>query len=252
MSVGLSDNYLSDSSDCYFHYSSKYYSIDDIKKSTERSAEEMSVESIGSAGDRSQKEELSRPVIVPSIEPQIAVPQVCKENVVNEASLENIKVSRMAENYLGKRRKVAGRKLVDPGMEPKLLTWIQDYTRKYKRFPARSLIKQVGKVLNKVKNFKASKGWLDKFMKRNGTFLARFRSSEGATPACEAKIMFKPEKNYPEHLLHMKLRRKRVVLANEIIRTESSEYKEQGWTNIASNDISTTHLGISVKKLKLN
>lgn len=63
--------------------------------------------------------------------------------------------------------KGGGRKTMDPQMETLLFDWCLDEIRRNKKPVSRSLIKQQAKYLSQNKSsFKASKGWLDKFMKR--------------------------------------------------------------------------------------
>lgn len=60
-----------------------------------------------------------------------------------------------------------GRKTMDPNMEQSLFEWCINEIKTHKRLLSRSVIKQKARLLSQHKlNFKASKGWLDKFMKR--------------------------------------------------------------------------------------
>lgn len=65
------------------------------------------------------------------------------------------------------RKKGGGRKTLDPDMEVYLLDWIQQSTRESRAFPSRIIIKEKAKEISKVSDFLASKGWCDKFFKRN-------------------------------------------------------------------------------------
>jgi hypothetical protein len=65
------------------------------------------------------------------------------------------------------RKKGGGRKTLDPEMEESLLNWIAEATRSSQSFPTRGLIKSRAKSFSKVRTFLASKGWCDKFFKRN-------------------------------------------------------------------------------------
>lgn len=65
------------------------------------------------------------------------------------------------------RKKGGGRKTLDPSMETNLLNWIETSTRETSAFPSRCIIKDKAKDLSRVDNFLASKGWCDKFFKRN-------------------------------------------------------------------------------------
>lgn len=64
------------------------------------------------------------------------------------------------------RKKGAGRKTTNPAMEQDMLIWVQEYIYRDKKLPKRKFI--ISQAKNFVSdNFKASKGWCDKFLKRN-------------------------------------------------------------------------------------
>lgn len=71
------------------------------------------------------------------------------------------------------RKKGAGRKMTDPVMERILLDWIAEYFRQNSKLPEFKQIKQKAREVNRNKQFLASKGWRDKFMKRNRLFFAK-------------------------------------------------------------------------------
>jgi len=73
------------------------------------------------------------------------------------------------------RKKGAGRKTMDPEMEYKLICWISYFTEKNKRFPMRQVIKQKAKELTCIREFRASKGWCDKFFRRNAVIINRMK-----------------------------------------------------------------------------
>ena len=75
------------------------------------------------------------------------------------------------------RKKGGGRKTLDPEMEESLLSWIAEATKNSQMFPTRGLIKQRAKSFSKVRTFLASKGWCDKFFKRNQERLDCIRRS---------------------------------------------------------------------------
>ena len=75
------------------------------------------------------------------------------------------------------RKKGGGRKTLDPEMEESLLTWIAEATRSSQMFPTRGLIKSRAKSFSKVRTVLASKGWCDKFFKRNQDRLDGIRKS---------------------------------------------------------------------------
>jgi hypothetical protein len=65
------------------------------------------------------------------------------------------------------RKKGAGRKTMDPVMENRLLNWISDEFKKTNTFPDCRDVKFQAKIFSTNSDFKASKGWCDKFMRRN-------------------------------------------------------------------------------------
>lgn len=83
------------------------------------------------------------------------------------------------------RKKGGGRKTLDPDMEVNLLNWIENSTRDSQSFPSRCLIKEKAKSLTKVDNFLASKGWCDKFFKRNAERLNEIRSGMSIEPSIQ-------------------------------------------------------------------
>lgn len=68
------------------------------------------------------------------------------------------------------RKKGAGRKTTDPNMEKHLLQWIAKEYRNTGQFPDSKEIKRMAKDLTRYDEFKASKGWCDKFLRRNALF----------------------------------------------------------------------------------
>lgn len=76
------------------------------------------------------------------------------------------RIKRYMKNGPG-RKKGGGRKTLDPTMESKLLSWIEETSYESSSFPCRAQIKQKAKNLSAVGDFLASKGWCDKFFKRN-------------------------------------------------------------------------------------
>lgn len=61
-------------------------------------------------------------------------------------------------------------------MEQKLVEWIKLYIESHKEFPDNNLIKKKALVFSSKNNFKASKGWCDKFFKRNQDFFEELMS----------------------------------------------------------------------------
>lgn len=77
------------------------------------------------------------------------------------------------------RKKGAGRKTMDPNMEQQLLDWIQKILLVDNLpFPESKDIKAKAKEYSSNPSFKASKGWCDKFIKRNSYFFERLKSRD--------------------------------------------------------------------------
>ena len=78
------------------------------------------------------------------------------------------------------RKKGAGRRTTDPEMEIRLLEWIRKEFAKNSLVPDCRKIKNQAKAFSNNANFKASKGWCDKFVRRNSEFLCSLRLIEGS------------------------------------------------------------------------
>ena len=61
------------------------------------------------------------------------------------------------------RKKGGGRKIKEPDLEPKLLSWINTYIQTNNTVPSNLSIRNKALQLSQRKDFIASKGWLDKF-----------------------------------------------------------------------------------------
>jgi hypothetical protein len=61
------------------------------------------------------------------------------------------------------RKKGGGRKIKEPDLEPKLLSWINTYIQANNTVPSNLSIRNKALQLSQRKDFIASKGWLDKF-----------------------------------------------------------------------------------------
>lgn len=68
-------------------------------------------------------------------------------------------------------RRKGGRKTQDPEMEENLSCWIAGYQDKYLKTPTSKMIKEKALQYSQVEGFKASKGWLEKFLLRQGLTL---------------------------------------------------------------------------------
>lgn len=139
-----------------------------------------------------------------------------KKNV-RHSKLSQNRLQRKVHTYLQTRQPVPGRKMMDPLMEPKVLCWIQRYAQVYGIMPDKQLIKTTAKELNVCSNFKASKGWLDKFFKRNHDFIYGIQKKFKAV----SDQIFMPYQYHIQtsdydnrEVLRMKLRRDRKVLVN--------------------------------------
>ncbi len=83
---------------------------------------------------------------------------------ISDVPAKNLK--RWIEKGIGLKR--GGRKTQDPQMEVKLTKWIDDFRNINKDFPNPKLIKKMALEYSNFKNtFKASKGWYEKFIRRN-------------------------------------------------------------------------------------
>ena len=119
-------------------------------------------------------------------------------NIVNlETKMEAVRLSRItsikqaAENLKipeknikrwmkngPQRKKGAGRKTMDPNMEKNLLQWIAKEYRSTGGFPDSKEIKMQAKIFSHHEDFKASKGWCDKFIKRNYMFFEYLKEEQ--------------------------------------------------------------------------
>lgn len=97
-----------------------------------------------------------------------------KEDLVIDRELEFQFEQSMSASYLeSDSRSRSGRKLNDSKMEKSVLNWIHSYHLVHNRIPSGDLIKKKALELSAYSDFKASKGWLDKFMKRNQGLLSK-------------------------------------------------------------------------------
>jgi hypothetical protein len=72
------------------------------------------------------------------------------------------------------RRKGGGRKTLDPQMEARLLLWLAEKTKQSGEIPTRRLIRDTALTMADPNcEFKASKGWCDKFLARNKSALGK-------------------------------------------------------------------------------
>lgn len=80
------------------------------------------------------------------------------------------------EKGLSERKRLngGGRKMMDENMEEALFQWIVYMSNQNFRV-SREMIKNKAKKLSTVPNFKASQGWLQRFMKRKGVAIHQSR-----------------------------------------------------------------------------
>lgn len=72
-------------------------------------------------------------------------------------------------------RKVgAGRKVNDSIMESKIIEWVKEFFVSHSRLPENRELKKKALEISQNGNFKASKGWCDKFMRRNKKVLQTY------------------------------------------------------------------------------
>lgn len=92
--------------------------------------------------------------------------ETCKKFKVTKKNIERWQLKGL------ERKKGAGRKTTNPQLELEMLDWVEDYIRNNKKLPKRKFI--ILQAKNFVsESFKASKGWCDKFLKRNKLRFAR-------------------------------------------------------------------------------
>jgi len=88
------------------------------------------------------------------------------EDTCKKFNLSRSRIKRYIKNGVV-RKTGGGRKTLDPRMEELLLNWIEDQTRDTGIFPPKCQIKGKAVELTTVSHFRGSKGWCDKFLKRN-------------------------------------------------------------------------------------
>lgn len=72
-----------------------------------------------------------------------------------------------------------GRKMVDPVMEAKLLAWLRRKCELTRTFPEKARIKSQALHFCQNEQFKASKGWVDKFFRRNAALIKELKIKIG-------------------------------------------------------------------------
>ena len=87
------------------------------------------------------------------------------KNISEALSLSNKSLKRWIVKGT-QRKNGGGRKVLDPEMESKLLIWIENQKKLGIKLNGTS-IKKKAKMLSKFKSFLASKGWFEKFKKKN-------------------------------------------------------------------------------------
>lgn len=113
------------------------------------------------------------------LDERVKILQYASKNGIDAAhSKFNICKSRIRRyiNHGADRKKGGGRKTLDPYMETNLLKWIEKSAKNTLCFPSRCIIKEKAKEISIVGDFLASKGWCDKFFKRNYERLEKIKS----------------------------------------------------------------------------
>ena len=104
----------------------------------------------------------------------------CKKFAVTRKNVE-----RWCKNGLD-RKKGAGRKTTNPAMEVEILGWVENYIQREGRLPKRNYI-----IIRAMEfadsGFKASKGWCDKFLKRNKSTLDKYLAEAEAEESDESE-----------------------------------------------------------------
>ena len=152
--------------------------MEELTKQSSTSRDSNSEESRSVAGSRPHEMMFSQPTKrrAPyrsfSYQDKLNVLQYAQEHGVEKASKEfSIRKSRIIRyqtNGIGPRARMVGRKTADPIMETKLVEWIQRYRVSQGSQPSKSEIKQQALGFSTNPNFRGSKGWCEKFLKRNG------------------------------------------------------------------------------------
>ena len=111
-------------------------------------------------------------------------PRKFKEMVVKDADVLGITATAKKYNITRKnierwcrngidRKPGGGRKTHDMELENNMIDWVEDYIRIEKKMPRRNyIIVKASQYVND--KFKASKGWCDKFLRRNKSTFAKF------------------------------------------------------------------------------
>ena len=110
-----------------------------------------------------------------------------KERVISYARINDIdkmarklkiskkNIERWLKNGI-QRKKGAGRKTMNPEMEKEIIKWVIERIKEKKVMPRRKDI-LLKAMYYKNEKFKASKGWCDKFLKRNRSIFERILES---------------------------------------------------------------------------
>ena len=110
---------------------------------------------------------------------------------IQEWCSQKEKLAALQKDNKGKRKRLdgGGRKALDEDMEEVLMDWILDLRGRNIRV-SRKMIQVEAKALSGTEEFKASRGWLGRFMKRKGLSLRRKTTVCQATPGdCIPKMV---------------------------------------------------------------
>lgn len=84
----------------------------------------------------------------------------------------------------------SGRKLLDPAMEASLLAWIKQVIANTEEMPSNRAITEKALSFRKSADFKASKGWVDKFLRRNQFFFCELmQARDFRAPPAPSKVV---------------------------------------------------------------
>jgi len=172
---------------CSFY--SRIGGVEPVHKNPSLELQNLSSCNSNSAQDSKHKEIQGRrgPYKMFSYEMRIEVLNFMKSKGLKKASIKyGINKKRLLRWIKNgpERKKGAGRKTLDPEMENLLVEWIRQEVANHNVFPTRQAIKIKAREISKVESFRASKGWCDKFFRRNHKTISQIRT--GLIP--DAKI----------------------------------------------------------------
>ena len=124
-------------------------------------------------------------------------------------------------------------------MEENLKKWVEGYLKTHKLFPQRTSIKIQARRLSKIPKFKASKGWLDKFLKRTGLdkIMKIYQSQyENEEEEEEEELPLKQE-NGKKEVNEMVTSQEFINISNQEIFTEDFLIEDRAKFNLSSSSM---------------